>query len=130
MIEKCQQRPNIMPEPIASEKQYQNTLSVTSRLITKGTERSPEETTLLRLLAVLISDYEARRYTELISEPLSPPEILNYLMEENGMTQKDFAPILQSRISDISAGKRKISKAQAQVFANRFRVDPNLFLYS
>jgi len=120
---------NTLPEPIASEKQYGAMLSATSRLITKGNERSPEETTLLRLLAILISEYEARRYTELISEPLPPSEILSYLMKENGMTQKDFAPIPQSRISEILAGKRKISKAQAQVFADRFRVNPSLFLY-
>jgi HTH-type transcriptional regulator/antitoxin HigA len=120
---------SILPEPIVSEKQYKDVLSVSSRLITKGSKRSPEETTLLRLLTVLISDYEARCPIELTSESLSPPEILKYLMEENGMTQTDFASIPQSRISEILAGKRKISKAQAQVFADRFRVNPSLFLH-
>ena len=121
---------SVLPQPITSDKQYESTLSISSSLITKGDERSPEETALLRLLTVLISDYEARRHTELLSEPLSPSEILSYLMEENGMTQTDFAPIPQSRISEILAGKRKISKLQAQVFADRFKVNPGLFLYS
>jgi HTH-type transcriptional regulator/antitoxin HigA len=84
---------------------------------------------LTKLLAVLISEYEKKRCADLFAEKASPADVLAFLMEENHLTQKDFSPIPQSRMSDIMAGKRKISMTQARVFGERFKVNPVLFLY-
>jgi len=120
---------SVLPQPITSDEQNRRLLSISSRLIQRGDKRSPEESTLLRLLAVLISEYEFRRYDNLAAGSHSPGEVLQHLMEENHLSQTDFPSIPQSRISDILAGKRKISRSQAQILSQRFKVNPSLFLY-
>jgi len=117
----------VLPRPISSDEEHRTLLGVTSRLMKKG-ELTPEETALLRLLSILISEYERTRYSDLF-EKLKPVEALGHLMEENHLTQRDFPGIPQSRISEILTGKRRISKAQARRFGERFKVSPALFLY-
>ena len=57
----------------------------------------------------------------------SPAEMLEFLMEENGLKPADL-PIPASRVSEILAGKRDISKAQAIALAERFKVSPAVFI--
>ena len=59
----------------------------------------------------------------------SPREVLRFLIDQHGLKQgelDDCAP--QSRISEILAGKREISKAIAKQFAVRFSVPVTVFL--
>ena len=59
----------------------------------------------------------------------SPREVLRFLIDQHGLKQgelNDCAP--QSRISEILAGKREISKAMAKLFAARFGVPVAVFL--
>jgi HTH-type transcriptional regulator / antitoxin HigA len=115
----------VLPRPITTDNQHKLSLAVVSRLLGEK-ELSAEETALVKMLSLLISDYERRRYAGLL-EKTTPSEALAYLMEENQLSQSDFPEIPQSRISDILTGKRKISKAQARVFGERFKVSPALF---
>jgi HTH-type transcriptional regulator / antitoxin HigA len=58
-----------------------------------------------------------------------PHEVLRFLMDQHGLRQEDLgncAP--QSRISEILAGKRAISKEIAKRFARQFNVHADLFL--
>ncbi len=119
---------DVMPQPITSEQEHKAWLNVSSNLM-KTETLTPEEETLLALLGALISDYEKKVYTDFKHTKSDPAELLSYLMQENHLTQRDFPEISQSRVSEILAGKRKISRAQARVFAERFKVDPVLFLY-
>jgi HTH-type transcriptional regulator/antitoxin HigA len=119
---------SLSPRPITSDAEHKELLEITSSLISKE-DRSPEESTLLSLLAILISSYERDRYAHRLAERNTPAEMLSYLMEENHLTQNDFAPIPQSRVSEILAGKRKISLSQARVLGRRFKVNPALFLF-
>jgi len=119
----------VVPRPITSEAEHKAFLEIASGLMKKE-PLSAEETTLLSHLAILISSYERERYAGLSSEKSTPSELLAYLLEENQLTQSDFAPAIpQSRLSDILAGKRKISVPQAWIFGERFKVNPSLFLY-
>lgn len=117
----------VLPRPITSEDQHEELLRVTSTLMRKES-LTEEETVLLKLIAMLISEYERERYADLFVK-MEPSEALAYLMGENHLSQHDFPEIPQPRISDILAGRRKISRTQAQVFGKRFKVNPALFLY-
>ena len=117
---------SILPRPITSDREHKEALGIASRLMEQE-KLTGEETAVLTLLSILISDYERKRYADLFQK-ISPSEALSYLMEENHLTQRDFPEIPQSRISEILAGKRKISRAQAGVFGKRFKVSPALFL--
>ena len=59
----------------------------------------------------------------------SPREVLSFLMEQHGLKQEDLSDCApQSRISDILAGRRSISKEIAKHLAARFHVHADLFL--
>ena len=57
-------------------------------------------------------------------------EHLKFLMEQNGMKTIDLGKLIGNRglASLIVNGKRQLSKAHIRVLAERFRVDPGLFL--
>ena len=98
-------------------------------LLEKG-ERgmTPEADALLDLLANLIRDYEATAYPP--RKKSSPREMLAFLMEQRGLRQRDVWPVVgsKSRTSEILAGARSPSKAQAKKLAEFFRVSVDLFL--
>lgn len=81
---------------------------------------------VLDYLADQVKAYEDKRFSIPKAEPR---EVLQFLMEQHDLHQEDLndcAP--QSRISEILAGKRTISKATAKRFANRFNAPVELFL--
>jgi len=57
-----------------------------------------------------------------------PRDILQFLIEENGLTQADIPGIPQSRISDILGGRRRINISQAHTLGDFFKTDFALFL--
>jgi HTH-type transcriptional regulator/antitoxin HigA len=59
----------------------------------------------------------------------SPREVLSFLMEQHGLKQEDLSNCApQSRISDILAGRRSVSKEIAKRLAARFHVHADVFL--
>ena len=81
---------------------------------------------VLDYIADQVKAYEEDRFQ--IPEA-APGEVLRFLMEQHGLKQEDLrdcAP--QSRISDILAGKRSISKEIAKRLAQRFHVRADVFL--
>ncbi len=89
--------------------------------------RTAEENALLDLLATLIDRFEREAFP--IPES-TPREILAFLLEANDMKPADVAGLMggRSRVSDVLAGKREISKEQAKKLAARFHVSPALFI--
>lgn len=62
--------------------------------------------------------------------PDAPPnEVLRYLLDENGLKQKDLSNIASpTLISDILSGRRSISKKLAISLADRFNINVTAFL--
>ncbi len=116
----------ITPKIIETEMEYEKTLAIVEQLTFKR-DRTPEETALHRLLVILIETYEAEQYP--IPES-SPDEILRHIMEASGTRQIDLVGIIGSSgvVSEIVNGKRTISKAQAKILADRFKVSSSLFI--
>jgi HTH-type transcriptional regulator/antitoxin HigA len=89
---------------------------------------TPEELEFLNLMAVLVEHYEQQRWARK-RDKLSGVEMLQFLMDENGLKQTDLCEITsQANISAILAGKRQIGSATAAKLGKRFRVSPYLFL--
>lgn len=58
-----------------------------------------------------------------------PREVLRYLLEENGLKQKNLAEVASpTLISDILAGRREISKRLAKSLAMRFNTSIDAFV--
>ena len=123
----------IIPKIIETEAEYKEYLAVTENLMAKKKQRTPEETTLFRLLVRLIEDYEENAYSLEDWSNLLPHEILQHLLESSGMTEADLQKVINydsELISNLINGQLAISFEQAQKLGNYFKVSPNLFLAS
>ena len=116
-----------IPRLIDTEAEYDRLEAIFESLLDKG-KRSPEEDALFDLLANLMEDYERRTLAPV--PDASPIEMLEYLMRENDLKQKDVAEIFggQSVVSDVLRGKRGINKEQAKKLGERFAVSPSAFI--
>ena len=100
-------------------------------LISKKDKRTPEETTLFRLLVKLIEDYEDKSYALQDWSDLLPHEILQHLLESSGTRQVDLVGVIspsKGLISTLVSGQRAISKEQAKKLGLYFKVSPSLFI--
>jgi len=115
------------PKAIASESEYQKSLDAINDLIAKGEDLSPEESTLLETLAILVESYEDIEFPLPTS---SPRNILLHLMDVRSLKQVDLVKVLGSKgvVSEILSGKRSISKSQAKELGAFFHVSPALFI--
>jgi HTH-type transcriptional regulator/antitoxin HigA len=117
------------PRVIATEEENRRAIAIVESLMEKG-ERTmtPEKDALLDLLTNLIRDYEAAAYPR--REKSSPHEMVAFLLEQRGLAAKDLWPVIgsKSRVSEILAGRRSISKEQAKKLAGFFRVRADLFI--
>jgi HTH-type transcriptional regulator/antitoxin HigA len=117
-----------VPKVIKNEEENERALAVVESLMENGEENmTPEEDALLDLLTGLIHDFEQKAYPIPKSEP---HEIVAFLMEQRGLTPKDLWPVVgsKSRVSEILAGKRAMTKEQAKKLAEFFHVGAELFI--
>jgi HTH-type transcriptional regulator/antitoxin HigA len=117
-----------VPEVIVNEDQYQEIGACLGDLIGKGRARSSEETKLMRLLAVLIEDYDRRH--ALPPSKSTPAERLRFLMEHAAKKPSDLIAIFgqRSHVNEALNGRREISLDKARKLAKLFGVKPGLFL--
>ena len=75
----------------------------------------------------MIHDFEERAFPIPKSEP---SEMVRFLLEQRGLQPKDLWPVIgsKSRVSEILAGKRAITKEQAKKLAEFFRVGVDVFI--
>lgn len=119
-----------LPAIIETEEENERTVETVQRLMKKGERNlSPEETSLFRLLVRLIEDFEEKTYPE-VGRSSTPRDVLAFLMEQQGLKQKDLVDIFSSSgtISQVLNGAREISKSQAKALAAKFRVSAELFI--
>ena len=117
----------VLPVAIQEEAEYRRMMAAAQRLLEKGERLTPEEGRLLKLLAVLLEDYEQRHRTL----PRTPPhEMIKYLLEEKGFKASALWPVIgaKGRVSEMLSGKRPVSKAQAGKLAQFFGARVELFL--
>ncbi|MGD0325432.1 MAG: transcriptional regulator [Terriglobia bacterium] len=116
------------PAVIETEEEYKRMLARFEHLLDKDDASiSPEEGRLLKLLAMLLEEYEDRN----ISLPrFRPDKMLRHLLAEKELRRSDLGPVIgsKSRVSEIITGKRSISKSQAKKLAAFFYVPVELFI--
>jgi HTH-type transcriptional regulator/antitoxin HigA len=113
------------PKVITSDAQNREYLKILVQL------RDHEQLTVAEenfadVLALLIKDYESKRYPIGKAEPL---EVLHELVDANGLQPKDLIPIFGSKgaVSDALNGKRPFSKSTIARLSERFKVSPAAF---
>ena len=101
-----------MIRPLRNEADYDAALADIQRFFADEPKLGSEEADKFDLLALVIADYEARRW------PIDPPDAVDairYRMETGGFTQADLGRLLGSRqrASDILNGKRRLTLRMA-----------------
>jgi HTH-type transcriptional regulator / antitoxin HigA len=121
---------NISPKIIESDDEYRQFLAAAENLLAKRDIRTPEETTLYRIVIKLIEDYESQHYNLDDWGKSLPHEILRHIMESSGTKQIDLVGTIGSKgvVSEIVSGSRSISKSQAKKLGEMFKVSPSLFI--
>jgi HTH-type transcriptional regulator / antitoxin HigA len=95
--------------------------------LTAKSRPSRAERDAIELLSLLIERYESEQYP---LPHVSPVEVLRFLMERHGMTQRDLRPEIGSEplVSLILSGKRSLTVAHMHALAKRFHVPAAVFL--
>jgi HTH-type transcriptional regulator / antitoxin HigA len=118
---------DVLPKVIESEEENELFLAEVEKLMALGEDLTPEQLQLMNLLVSLIEQFEEQHYP---LRPATPLEVLNELVLQRELKQKDLVPLFGSQgiASEVLNGKRSISKAQAKALGDFFHVSPALFL--
>jgi HTH-type transcriptional regulator / antitoxin HigA len=114
------------PQVIDSEVEYDRVLEIAERLTFK-VNRTVAEIKFLKLIVALIEDYETEHYP---IDDVSPHELLQDLMASNHIQPADLVELMGSQeiVSELVNGESAITRSQAQVLGDFFKVSPGLFL--
>jgi HTH-type transcriptional regulator / antitoxin HigA len=113
---------------IHSEAEYQHAIATLDRLSDRGNDRTVDETEYLLALATFVEKYEEEHHA---IPPVSGVDMLRYLIETHQKTQREVAAgsgLADSTISEILAGKRKLSLKHVEALARFFKVKAAVFL--
>lgn len=109
--------------PIRDDTQNEQAAEICDMLIDRGDSLSQAERDYLEVLTDLISKYESKWDDECVD--MSPRDLIQYLMKQNDLAQKDLVPEFgsPSRVSEFLNGERRLSLEQAKRLAERFRLN-------
>jgi HTH-type transcriptional regulator/antitoxin HigA len=112
---------------VHSEEDYARAAATIEALLDEiGDDEDHPLADVLDYLADQVKAYEDEHFSIPKAEP---HEVLRFLMEQHGLRQEDLGDCApQSRISEILAGKRSISKENAKRLGRRFNVRADIFL--
>jgi len=116
-----------LPAVIRSERENEHYTALLEEFDHKGSKPSAAEQRLADLLTLLIEDFEDRHYA---LKPAAPIEVLEELMEANGLKQKDLLDVFgtPSIVSEVLNGKRNLTTQHIRKLSRRFNVSPELFI--
>jgi antitoxin component HigA of HigAB toxin-antitoxin module len=117
----------VRPEVIETDERYDEVSARLAEFVRKGNRRNANETRLMKLLAVLVEDYDRRH--ALPPDNDTPAERLRYLLDISGRTPAALIPIFgqRSHANEALNGKRPISPEHARKLGALFGVRPGLF---
>jgi HTH-type transcriptional regulator / antitoxin HigA len=115
-----------LPIPPKTEADNQRLIGALSALGERE-DLTPVEEAFAELLAIVIEDFEEKRYA---LPKVTPQQALKALMEDRGLRHKDIAPIIGNKglTSEILKGHRNISAALAKRLAAALHVPVGLFI--
>jgi HTH-type transcriptional regulator / antitoxin HigA len=94
--------------------------------LTAKSDPTREEEEAIELLTLLIERYETENYPVPDADAV---EVLRFLLDQNGLSQRDIAEELgsESTVSLVLAGKRRSNRNHIERLSQRFHVSPSVF---
>jgi len=113
------------PRLIHSDKQLAEYTDALFQLTAKAAPTNDEEEAI-ELLTLLIERYESEHYA---LPDASPADVLRFLLDQSGLTQRDVAEELGSEttVSLVLSGKRQLTRDHIARLSQRFHVSPSVF---
>jgi len=92
-----------------------------------GTSDDPANVAQLRAQALILAAYEAERWP---SEPISVPEVIQYIMDQHGLSPADLSPVLgaRSRVTEVLNGRRGLSLTMIRRLRSAFHVPADVLI--
>ncbi len=111
---------------IKNDQEHEQATAIISQLMGRDLDTGSGD--YLDALIVLVNKYEDEQHS--IDERMTPREALRALMEANGLSQADLGRVIgsESAVSMFLKGDRALSKAQIRKLAERFKIDPMVFI--
>jgi HTH-type transcriptional regulator/antitoxin HigA len=112
-------------KPIRTKKDHQAALVEADRLWDAPAKSL--EADRLRVLTMLIEDYEGRHYP--IQDP-DPIELLTHVMENRGLTRKDLEPCIgpRGRVADIMNRTRPLTLEMIRRLADELKLPAEVLI--
>jgi HTH-type transcriptional regulator / antitoxin HigA len=116
-----------LPAVIRSEAENERCTRLLEELDRKGSRMSAAERRMADLLTLLIEDFEEKHYA---LKAASPVQVLNELMQANGLKQKDLVDVFgtPSIVSEVLHGKRQLTTEHIRRLSRRFHVSPEVLI--
>ena len=97
--------------------------------LTAKPDPTPDEEEAIELMTLLVERYEEEHYPVPEAEPA---DVLRFLLERNGLSQRDIVPELgsESTVSLVLSGKRQLNRDHIARVSRRFSVSPAVFFGS
>jgi HTH-type transcriptional regulator / antitoxin HigA len=94
--------------------------------LTAKADPTQEEEEAIELLTLLVDRYEFQRYP---LPDVEPAEMLRFLLDQNGLSQRDVAAELgsESTVSLVLSGRRPLNRDHIARLSERFHVSPAVF---
>lgn len=110
----------------ATKKEYRTQRLLLNKLMEQASKKDDKHIiNLLELIARNLQTYEEKNFP---LENSTPSDVLEFLMQEHGLTQSDFPEIgSQSLVSKILKGERKLTAEHIARLASRFHISPAIF---
>ena len=115
------------PKIIKADDQYRAYLAEVDRLAADDPASGTPDGDRLELLAKLVEDYEKGRFRFKRPDPI---EAIRFRMEEQGLRQKDLAPLLggRNRASEVLAGKRPLTISAVRALSDALDIPAELLI--
>ena len=113
-----------VPEVITTEARYEAITGKLGDLVGKGRKRSGDETRFMRLLMLLVEDYD-RKHSRFVPARRTPAEALKYLAKEAGIGPTAMGKVLgttHSMASLLLHGKRGLRAQTTRALAEYLQV--------
>ena len=117
----------LMPRPLHDDVDYRNALSILDAMA--GFEMNADQADYFEAIATFVEKYEVEHHA-IVSEKMTPVELLRSLVAEHNMTDSDLGRLLGDRSLGhrILSGERELSKAHIRTLAEHFSLNPTALL--
>jgi HTH-type transcriptional regulator / antitoxin HigA len=115
------------PHILRTAAEFDAAVAEIDRLLDLDPQPFTDDYDRLELLSVLVEEYEAR-HNPIDDSGLTPQQVVDFVLEQRGMTRADLAPLMggRSRVSDFFNGKRELSKGQIEAIREHLGIPADL----